>query len=30
MGHTVNDDEVKAVKELLEGMVAGEPAPYLS
>ena len=29
MGHTVNDDEVKAVKELLEEMVAGEPAPYL-
>jgi phospholipase/carboxylesterase len=29
MGHTVNDDEVKAVKELLESMVVGEPAPYL-
>jgi len=29
MGHTVNDDEVKAVKELMEGMIAGEPAPYL-
>lgn len=29
MGHTVNDDEVKAVIELLEVMVAGEPAPYL-
>jgi predicted esterase len=29
MGHTVNDDEVKAIKELLDIMVAGEPAPYL-
>jgi predicted esterase len=29
MGHTVNDDEVTAVKTLLESMVAGEPAPYL-
>jgi len=29
MGHTVNDDEVKAVSTLLEEMVAGEPAPYL-
>lgn len=29
MGHTVNDDEVQAVKALLELMVAGEPAPYL-
>jgi len=29
MGHTVNDDEVKAVAELLGIMVAGEPAPYL-
>jgi predicted esterase len=29
MGHTVNDDEVKAVKELLDGMITGEPAPYL-
>jgi len=29
MGHTVNDDEVKAVSALLEEMIAGEPAPYL-
>lgn len=29
MGHTVNDDEVKALTDLLEVMVAGEPAPYL-
>ena len=29
MGHTVNDDEVKAVAELLKIMVAGEPAHYL-
>jgi phospholipase/carboxylesterase len=29
MGHTVNDDEVKAVSTLLEEMIAGEPAPYL-
>jgi phospholipase/carboxylesterase len=29
MGHTVNDDEIAAVRSLLEEMVAGEPAPYL-
>ena len=29
MGHTVNDDEVRAVAELLKITVAGEPAPYL-
>jgi predicted esterase len=29
MGHTVNDDEVKAVAELLDRVVSGEPAPYL-
>jgi predicted esterase len=29
MGHTVNDDEVKAVAGLLDTMVSGEPAPYL-
>ena len=29
MGHTVNDDEIAAVKELLDSMVAGDPAPYL-